>query len=122
MTNHKIAEMYEMRLNGCTLNEIAERFGISKQRVQQLIPDSGNIRFAKAINQCIYPNIRKWMYENNSNWSRFAVLSGLSINRIRRALIGENITKSVIDKILDTTGLSYEIAFAHDTETGEDVD
>ena len=47
----------EDRANGATYAEIAKKYGISRQRVQQVCK-----KWSKK--QCIYINLRKWMNDN----------------------------------------------------------
>lgn len=50
MTKEQKVEMFSMRLDGATYEEIAEKFGISKQRVNQII-------HKEPKNRCIEKNV-----------------------------------------------------------------
>ena len=67
-SNERILEMAQMRLDGYTFQEIADKFKVSKQRVQQTLSiisgSRGSIKNGIDI-KTIYPNLAKWMYDNN---------------------------------------------------------
>lgn len=59
------AEMIAMHETGIPYKAIGEAFGISKQRVYQIIGnDSPGYFKTMAKEDCIYPNLRKWLNEN----------------------------------------------------------
>ena len=49
MTKEQKLKMYEMRLDGYTLQEIADEFGVSRQYVDQVIPSNGRSRNMKKL-------------------------------------------------------------------------
>lgn len=117
--NEREAEMLEMRRAGASYTEIAERYGISKQRVYQIVGARNKAYFRPITpERCIYPYLRKWMNDNEisiaelvrrgrgnasaTNWCELkAVLTGKA-----RA-----VTKPTIDKLINATGLTYEKLF-----------
>ena len=112
-------QMETLLKNGMTYAEIGCRFGISRQRVSQLI-GKGNKNYFRAIkcDRCVYVGVRKWLTDNK-----------ISVMELTRRLYGGNgsegnyrrvkdrlngsaeLTKTYIDKILKITGLTYEEAF-----------
>lgn len=119
MTNKEKAQMFEMRLDGHTLQEIGDKFGVSKQYVAQILPPMKHgYRALKSemLGKIIYPNIRNWLKKNACTLKRFADETGTSYLTIIRALEDEKsgMRKTTIDKILEVTGLTYEEAFAMD--------
>ena len=62
MTSEQKAEAYLMLLNGASYEEAAQKFGVTKQRLHQLLPGVGN--GTKQSNAWIYPNIKRWMKDN----------------------------------------------------------
>jgi hypothetical protein len=111
-------QMREMLSQGMTYEEIGREFGISRQRVYQLIGNADTRKFQYfSSERCVYDGLRKYLNENristyelarrcfnSSHPKRHELLSG--------ALKGSNTTKHTIDKILAVTGLTYEEAFA----------
>ena len=111
----------KMRKSGISCAEIGENLGISRQRVYQILNESGfpsaytrKKHVCLIVQGCIYPNIKKWMIEHNKNYTNLSKDSGVSYVTIHKFLVGEieNIGKNTIDSILKTTGLKYEEAFS----------
>lgn len=122
--NERKFEMLEMAKKGCTYQEIGETFHISKQRVYQIIGGRFKHRF-KAITpqNCIYPNIRKWMNDNRitqAELTRRLYHNSHVENQghVSAFLHGKKkgLMKSTIDKWLTVTGLTYEQLFEQDGE------
>ena len=73
MTNEELLDMVKMRLDGCTLDEIGEKYGMTANRVRREIrsiisrdPHERRAGQTRMYDQIIYPNIcarmkdRKW--------------------------------------------------------------
>ena len=122
-----VQQMANMRDSGKTYQEIAEKFNISKQRVYQIIGSNGP-KFFRHITAtgCIYNGVRQWMNDNKVSITEmtrrlYGNYSPVNFNRVRNKLNGSaSITKKYIDKILEITGLTYEVAFAVDSEVQYD--
>lgn len=111
MTKEQKLEAYSMILDGYTLQEIGDKFGISKQRVSQLFPQT-NQKVSSAAEGCVYPNIARWMIENRAGFAAIARGCNVTTPTIRYALTsGGNIRKGTIDAFLRFTGMTYEEAF-----------
>lgn len=112
-------QMIEMRKNGSTYQEIANTFHLSKQRVCQIIGGSLKSHFKEISSEdCIYPNLRKWMNDNRITKAGLcrriyghghAVCQGYVADFLRGRK--PNTTKGTIDKYLIATGLTYEELF-----------
>jgi hypothetical protein len=111
MTKEQKIEAYTMILDGCTLTEVGDKFGISKQRVSQMFPQA-NKKVDAAAEGCVYPNISKWMVEHRAGFASIARGCGSTTPTIRYALTsGGSIRKDLIDALLRLTGMTYEEAF-----------
>lgn len=64
MTREEKIEAFTMRLDGETYQEIADKFGVTRQYIHQML--GGDRRSKVALNDrgFIYPNLMKWMIEN----------------------------------------------------------
>lgn len=113
MTNEQRVEMFRMRLEGASLQEIADAYGVTREYVRQLVPPVANqARRRSDYSSCIYPVIAKWLFENRVSYFAFSLLCGTAQMRMYNALTGRvSPTKDTIDRILDATGLTYEEAF-----------
>ena len=117
--NERKSKMIEMRENGFTYQEIGEAFNISKQRVYSIIGGQlKNYHKTITVEQCVYPNLRKWMNDNCITRTEMCRrLYGNShpvlVQTVVNFLKGKtnNIRKSMIDKYLSVTGLTYEELF-----------
>ena len=114
MTIDEKVEAYRMQLEGKTLQKIGEHFGVSKQYIQQVLPKRRK-KLEEAIQSCIYPNIARWMEENEAGYSEIARRCGRLPQTVGNALSGRtDPAKTLIDRILRVTGLTYEQAFKVD--------
>lgn len=110
------AELYRSeRAKGLTYQQIADKYGVSHQRVAQVCcrQKDGNFRpFSEE--RCIYVNLRNWLNENKVSLSELIrrcgnTANGTTLGRFGQYLRGANYpNKQTIDKILAATGLTYE--------------
>ena len=121
LTKEEKLEAFAMLLDGHTLQTVGERFGISKQGVQQMLTVT-NIRIDMAAQSCVYPNISRWMAQNGYGYMSIAKMCDISPQTVQRTLSkGSDCKKSFIDKILKVTGMTYEEAFDQ-TKSLEEID
>lgn len=114
MKNEQKVKAYAMRLDGYSIQEIADHFGVSRKAIQQSIPKIEKCAI-NAPKKCAYPNIKKWMCKNNIRIKDLMILCGMSYQTISRLICGEGgITKKNIDKFLEATKMTYEEAFMMD--------
>ena len=124
MREHK-EEMLEMKKNGMTYQQIGDVFGLSRQRVFAII--GGTVKHLHrpiTKEQCVYDGLRNWLNENKISRTYFCrmcngIFHGGAYARFKYALMGANITKQTIDRILSVTGLSYEVAFERSNNNAE---
>lgn len=115
MTNKERAEAYFMRLEGKTFQEIADRFGVSKQNIQRLLNGVCERSPRRDLDTIVYPAIKNYMKENKLSFNSISHLCGINIGPIINGLCGKNdISKRTIDAILDVTEMTYEEAFKKD--------
>lgn len=112
-------EMRKLYESGMTFAEVGEEFGISKQRVFQLIGGKTKNLF-RTVNKerCIYDGLRKWLNDNRISVHEltrrlYGDAHALNYKRTRDKLCGVAITKEYIDKFREITGLTYEELFVN---------
>jgi hypothetical protein len=111
MTKEQKIEAYAMILNGASQREVGEKFGVSKQYIQSLIPATA-IRMDAAAERCVYPNIAEWMRENKMGFSGIAKAIEMTPQTVHRDLTGKGEPrKYFIDSMLKLTEMTYEQAF-----------
>ena len=102
-----------------TFAEIGRHYGVSKQRIHQMIGKSSVYHF-KPIppTSCVFKGIRDWMNENYISKAElcrrlYTDRSPSNYCRMRVHLLGKNdMRKYDVDRYLKVTGLTYEVAFA----------
>lgn len=123
LTNRDLAEIFYMILEGNSVRDAAEKFGVSHQRIYKKFDTLGfdfkcnkNYRVASR-----YPNIAKWLNDHKYNERNLAEKAGVSYSTINKFLNGkQNLRRSNIQKILYVTGLTYEEAFATEIKESEE--
>lgn len=115
MTDKDKVKMFEMRLRGCTLQEIGDKFGVTRERVRQILSEAIRQRNTN-MDEIIYVNIAKWLKQNEISLSKFSKMLDPKANSSTR--LKNKLTKSKselkisqIKKILEITGMSFEEAF-----------
>lgn len=113
--------MINMRLNGHTLQQIGDHFGVLKQCVQQKLAsfcgttDKRKNRKSDLEALCIYPNLFDWLIENRIKLYELSDICGIQSKNtmsIRKKLIGErNFKISEIRKLLQYSGKTFEFLF-----------
>ena len=111
--------MVEMRMNGATYLQIAEAFGITKQRVQQIVGKRRGNNFRPFTEErCVYPILREWLNDNKISLAELCRMcrgnaSSSNLSELRVVLRGESkwVTKPTIDKLINATWLTYEKLF-----------
>ena len=120
-------EVYRQERNkGLTFQEIADKYGVSRQCVAKACANYCPARFIPIDEyRCIYPNVRKWMNDNKVSVAELVRRLGLggyseSQVRMRNYLDGySDPPKKTIDKLLAITGLTYEEFFEREEDEGK---
>lgn len=111
-------EMLRLYESGMTMDKIGEKFGVSRQRVFQII--GGNtMRHHSAVTptKCIYIGLRNWLNDNDVSImgmtrKMYGNSSPANYQHTKCVLNGKNnMRKFDIDKIIKITGLTYEKLF-----------
>lgn len=101
-----------MIVDGATYQEVADKFGVSKQYIHQTVNGFWESKYSARKSKCIYPNIHAWLKRNRMSQIELARKIGVKQGHIWRLLSGTTrLTKDRIDQILEITGMSYEEAF-----------
>lgn len=108
MTREEKIKVFEMRLDGYTLQRIANEMGVTRQRIYQILYKRPRRGF-----KSIYPMLNVWMNDNKETYVSLAPKMGMSKYTISQKLQGEKEFKKLeIDRLLSLTGMTYEEAFA----------
>lgn len=114
-----VKEIRRLREEGVSATEVAQRLGISRSRVYQVFPGKRRKGFTSITpDQNIYPMWRNWMNENSVSVRLFVRMMGLDLssttyNNVYGWMTGRCYpSKKNIDRLLETTGLTYEQLFS----------
>lgn len=119
MTREDKIKMFEMRMDGYTYAEIGKKWGISKQRVEQILNPRKKDKFFKNVK---FIGLADWMQKNNRNLkSMTSVIGASSLSTFSTKAKGiKNFTLPEIKSILNETGMTFEECFkVKDIETDE---
>lgn len=114
MTREQVIEAFTMRVDGFTYQEIANKFGISRECVQQKLRREINGNKASSKN-CIYPGLVNWMRGKGFSAFELNAKAGIckNIQAFYNRLYGRTGWEmDEIKKILAFTGLTFDEAFA----------
>lgn len=124
----RLLEIVQMRMDGYTLQEIADKYGVTKQCIQERLSilANGCRSRAKGIDEkIIYPNLAKWISDNKIVKYKLSHMIGLSENNmattaINKRLYGEtDFSMSEIKMLLKATSDTFEHLFAEKEADGE---
>ena len=111
MTREQKIDAFTMRIDGYTYQEIADKYTVTKQYIQQMLyyicTKSGVIR-----KRYVYPNIYEWMEQNDVTQFKLAKTLGISQKTISSCLTGKfEPSMKFIKLVLKETGMTFEKAF-----------
>lgn len=108
------AEMRMKYSEGMGIKALSSQHNVSRQRVYQICRRKRHERFSNrtyiSVSRVIYPNIRKWILENNMGICEFRERIGITCN-CKILYIEKPIEMKTIRKILEVTGMTFEEAF-----------
>lgn len=110
MSSEQKQRMRLMRESGCTYQQIADEYGVSRQYVHQTLRPKRKTPRGKRI-VCVYPNVAAWMTEHDMSATKIASAIGVNLQTFLSIARGNGITKYTIDKLLALTGMTYEKFF-----------
>lgn len=108
----------EERKKGLTYQQIADKYGVSRQTIGCAcrVYNPNKFRYVTAKG-CIYVNLREWMNKNKVGTTELTrrlgyECAGQNLERVRWTLRGTyQPRKPYIDKLIEITGLTYEKLF-----------
>ena len=115
MTREEKIDAFTMRLDGYTLQEIGDKYGLTRERIRQtfasITTKSGISR--KGYKNYIYPNISDWMSDNNVKQIDLSKKLGCAQVTISSYLTGKNPPSfAFINLMLELTKMPYEVVFS----------
>lgn len=119
MTKEDVIVMFTMRVNGSTFDEIGKEFGVTRERIRQILEANTKDPAMKGMKKsagckCIYPALADWMVANCCPAYKLRKESGVckSMTTLYYKLQGRNpFNLDEIKKLLAYTGMTFEEAF-----------
>ena len=119
MDKERAMDMFKMRLEGATYQEIADKYGITKQRVEGILKmrEPSKKHSNNKYEKCIYKGLREWLQQNNYKLNDLQNLISKNKqkqagNSLRMKLCGKREFRlSEINKIINLTGMTFEELF-----------
>lgn len=114
MKREQLIAICIMRIDGYSLQDIADEYNVSKQHISDLL--HGII--SRGRRNIIYPNLKFWLAQDkNRNKTNFAKEVGVSKTSMMNYLKGRvDFPLNVVRKISDITGLTIEQVIEKETE------
>lgn len=119
-------EAGKMLLEGYNYAEIADHFGVTRQRIQQYYTCSKHYRRNKEKyeNAIVFPNLKKWFLEHNMNYRAFAAKCFperdiyTATTKVRSILVGQCVyfTLDQLYAMSKLTGMTVEEMFFKGTD------
>lgn len=114
--NERKQQMIQDRKNGMKLEDIARKHGVSRTRVTQILGRQCAKNY-QPVQKCPWPELKRWMNENKI--SRMELTRRLygnghsgNVAKVQAMIRGEKEPRKwMIDKLLEITGLKYEVLF-----------
>lgn len=113
-------EALRLSRTGMTHSEIALKLGCSRQYINMICSgkNATHQRRVSVHDWIVYPNIKKWLFENQVSMAKFVQLvsgkdsQGRRMDHFRKCLAGQSEFKfNQIKEILELTGMTFEKAF-----------
>lgn len=116
LSNSDRLEASKMRKRGMSYQEIADRFGVSRQAINALFQDGKRAdQKPKNTHLIKYIGIKKYLETNRISIGKFSNMCKVDNTTMWRNITGQtDMLKRNIDKILCVTGMTYEEAFKED--------
>lgn len=124
----EIINMFALRVKGATLQEIGNEYGITRERVRQILRTyiSKSTSMKRGREGIIFPNISLWLSNNKVSMQEFGTMiqkqkgfNGCknSGNKVSNRLKGKGqFTLQEVEIILKITGMTFEEAFKREIQ------
>jgi transcriptional regulator with XRE-family HTH domain len=111
--NEKYMDFLHMRQEGCTLQQIANKYGCTRQYVSMTLRKINQTPSrTRARRKCVYSGLDRWLHENSCSITRLGKSIGVYNVTIAKYMNGEREIKiGAIRDILRLTGMTFEEAF-----------
>ena len=128
MTNEELLDVVKMRLDGCTLEKIGEKYGMTASGILRAIrsicirdPHGHRVGQARMYDQIIYPNIRARMEKSGWSMNTLADKTGISRLGLYYILYGDTLRPRIKSKAAIAKALAMSVDEAFRKEERDDA-
>lgn len=89
-TSEQKAEMQKLRSQGKSLQYIGDKYGVTRERVRQILAVKKRYCSRKSLNQVVYPLIKQMMADERISINKMSYCIGTSYRATKRKLRGES--------------------------------
>lgn len=121
MNKNDLKDVYRMRMEGKSIQEIADHYGVTRQRASQYIKNAGHYMEPIGV-KCVYRGLREWMVNNRVRTRHlyddlypYGCGNATAFSYRLQGRTEFKITE--IKEVLAYTGLTFEEAFGEVDET-----
>ena len=120
--NDRLLDVIKMRINGSTLQEIADKYGCTRENIRQEIGRAKRIMNVKRhYSDVIFPNIREYMSLHDVSKYEISKRTGIYYQGLNKCLKGDrDFSLGNAFKIANLMGMTVDQAFSMD-ELQEEV-
>lgn len=109
MTREEKIEVFTMKLDGMSYEEIANKKGVSKQYIHQTLVDVLKKKNRKSAKVYEYPVLNNWLIENGMSVKTLAENIGVhKVTLYNKLSCKSKFSVEELEKISDITGLSSD--------------
>jgi predicted DNA-binding protein YlxM (UPF0122 family) len=124
MDKKQLMEMFEMRLDGLTFQEIADKYGFTKQYVDQELKIAISEKQRSFTMLEKYPQrkaLAEYLDTNKINLINFSKTLDVKYMSLMNFMYGKSKNHSIIWKIIKFTGLTYEQLMKEEYDASQQV-
>lgn len=117
------AEMQYMKEHGFTLQQIGDKYGLSRERVRQIINDIHKKKILCGVKKICYPNAKRWAMDNGySTLRKLSADMDMCETLVSAILVkGALPTKRSVRKITAFMGMSADEIFYLPDQVGKSI-
>lgn len=108
MTREDKVRAFEMRVSGKSYEEIAKEFGVTKQRMHQILSDSIKVRPGYGFQKCKIKPVADWIRNNHITNRMIAEKTGVHEAAISKQFREGKLSTKVLIGISEMSGIPEE--------------
>lgn len=116
LKKERLIDIYTMRLDGHTFQEIGEKYRVSRQCVEQELKESLRQRGFKTKRYPTRSAVASYLDDRHMSVRAFSIICEVSEPNMKSFLYGRASSRKTINSIIKATGLTYEQIMAEELQ------